>query len=64
MHKPDVLAAMQQLFDGVVEMRLYEEGLKVLPLLRVRKMRGVPPQPGYYNFLLNRNGMELSVHGR
>jgi len=59
MHQPQVLAAMQQLFDGVVEMRLYEEGLRVLPLLRIRKMRGVPPQPGYYNFSFSRNGMEV-----
>jgi circadian clock protein KaiC len=64
MHQPQVLAAMQQLFDGVVEMRLYEEGLRVLPLLRVRKMRGVPPQPGYFNFSLTRNGMEVSAYVR
>ena len=64
MHPPQVLAAMQQLFDGVVEMRLYEEGLKVLPLLRVRKMRGVPPQPGYFNFSLTKNGMEVSAYVR
>jgi KaiC/GvpD/RAD55 family RecA-like ATPase len=64
MHQPQVLAAMQQLFDGVVEMRLYEEGLRVLPLLRVRKMRGVPPQPGYYNFSFTKAGMEVSAHGR
>lgn len=64
MHKPEVLAAMQQLFDGVIEMRLYEEGLKVLPLLRMRKMRGVPPQPGYFNFSLTRNGMEVSAYVR
>ncbi|MDA4127613.1 MAG: hypothetical protein OK452_10515 [Thaumarchaeota archaeon] len=64
MHKPEVLVAMQQLFDGVVEMRLYEEGLKVLPLLRVRKMRGSPPQPGYFNFSLTRNGMEVSAYVR
>jgi circadian clock protein KaiC len=64
MHKPEVLAAMQQLFDGVVEMRLYEEGLRVLPLLRIRKMRGVPPQPGYFNFSLTKNGMEVSQFGR
>src|SRR6266705_2823033 len=50
MHQPQVLAAMQQLFDGVVELRLYEEGLKVLPLLRIRKMRGIPPESQYYNF--------------
>jgi circadian clock protein KaiC len=64
MHQPQVLAAMQQLFDGVVEMRLYEEGLKVLPLLRVRKMRGSPPQPGYFSFSLSKNGMEVNAYVR
>jgi KaiC/GvpD/RAD55 family RecA-like ATPase len=64
MHPPNVLAAMQQLFDGVIELRLYEEGLRVLPLLRIRKMRGVPPQPGYYNFSFSKTGMEVSVYGR
>jgi KaiC/GvpD/RAD55 family RecA-like ATPase len=64
MHPPNVLAAMQQLFDGVIELRLYEEGLKVLPLLRIRKMRGVPPQPGYYNFSFSHSGMEVSAYAR
>lgn len=64
MHKPEVLAAMQQLFDGVVEMRLYEEGLRVVPLLRIRKMRGMPPQPGYFNFSLSRDGMEVRAYAR
>jgi len=64
MHKPEVLAAMQQLFDGVVELRLFEEGLQVLPLLRMRKMRGVPPQPGYYNFSFSRTGMEVKAYAR
>ena len=62
MHRPEVLAAMEQLFDGVVELRLYEEGLRVLPLLRIRKMRGLPPQPGYYNFSFTKGGMELTAH--
>ena len=64
MHPPNVLAAMEQLFDGVIELRLYEEGLKVLPLLRIRKMRGVPPQPAYYNFSFSRSGMEVSAYAR
>lgn len=64
MHPPNVLAAMQQLFDGVIELKLYEEGLRVLPLLRIRKMRGIPPQPGYFNFSLTRHGMEISAHDR
>lgn len=63
MHKQEVLTAMEQLFDGVIELRLYEEGLRVLPLLRIRKMRGVPPQPAYYNFSFTRSGMEVSPHG-
>jgi circadian clock protein KaiC len=62
MHPPIVLAAMQQLFDGVIELKLYEEGLRVLPLLRIRKMRGVPPQPGYYNFSFTKTGMEVRAY--
>jgi len=64
MHKPEVIAAMQQLFDGVVEMRLYEEGLKVLPLLRVRKMRGIPPIPHYFSFNFARNEMLMHPYVR
>jgi KaiC/GvpD/RAD55 family RecA-like ATPase len=64
MHPPQVLAAMQQLFDGVIELKLYEEGLRVIPLLRVRKMRGVAPRPGYYNFSFTKSGMEISEYGK
>jgi KaiC/GvpD/RAD55 family RecA-like ATPase len=64
MHPPNVLAAMQQLFDGVIELRLYEEGLRVLPLLRIRKMRGIPPQPGHYNFSFTKTGMEVTSYGK
>lgn len=64
MHPSNVLAAMEQLFDGVIELKLYEEGLRVLPLLRIRKMRGVPPQPGYYNFSFTKSGMAVSEYGK
>jgi circadian clock protein KaiC len=64
MHPTQVLAAMQQLFDGVLELKLYEEGLRVIPLLRVRKMRGVTPQAGYYNFSFSKTGMEVSAFVR
>ena len=62
MHPPNVLAAMQQLFDGVIELKLYEEGLMVLPLLRIRKMRGVPPKPSYYQFAFSKTGMEITPY--
>lgn len=64
MHKSEILTSMQQLFDGVVELRLYEEGLKVLPLLRIRKMRGSPPSPGYFSFSFSRTGMEVAPYGK
>ena len=64
MHRTEVVMAMQQLFDGVVELRLYEEGLRVLPLLRIRKMRGSPPQPGYFSFAFTRTGMEVTPYGK
>ncbi len=62
MHVPQVIAAMQQLFDGVIELRFFEDGLRLAPLLRVRKMRGAPPETGYYNFSLTRSGMEISAY--
>ena len=64
MHQPQTLVAMQELFDGVVEFRLYEEGLRVTPLLRIRKMLGVQPQPGYYSFSFTSSGMEVSAYAK
>lgn len=62
MHSPQVLAAMQLLFDGVIELRFYEEGLRLLPLMRIKKMRGAPPEAGYYRFSISRKGMEISAY--
>lgn len=64
MHPPEVIAAMQLLFDGVIELKFYEEGLKLLPLMRVRKMRGAPPEAGYYRFSISRNNLEISAYAR
>jgi len=64
MHDEKALSSMRQLFDGVIEFRLYEEGLKVLPLLRVRKMRGLTPQPGYYGVSFSSKGMEVSTYAK
>jgi KaiC/GvpD/RAD55 family RecA-like ATPase len=64
MHQPQVLAAMEQLFDGVLELKLFEEGLHVMPLLRIRKMRGMPPEPGYFRFSFSQGKMEVSAYVR
>jgi KaiC/GvpD/RAD55 family RecA-like ATPase len=63
MHPPQVLAAMQQLFDGVVEMRLYEKGLRVMPLMRIVKMRGLPPQTNFFQISFSGGLMELKEYG-
>ncbi|MGD0638124.1 MAG: RAD55 family ATPase [Nitrososphaerales archaeon] len=62
MHPPNVLTTMEQLFDGVIEMRLYEEGLAITPLFRVRKMLGLPPLHGYFRFSVSSTGMEVLPH--
>jgi len=61
-HPPNALATMEQLFDGVIEMKLYEEGLNVTPLIRVRKMPGIPPLHGYFRFSMSHTGMEVVPH--
>jgi len=62
MHQPQIITAMHQLFDGVVEFRIYEEGIRFVPILRVRKMLGVRPHAGVYSFSFSRNGMELNAY--
>lgn len=64
MHSPQALAAMQQVFDGVIELRLYQEGLRLHSLMQVVKMRGVATQPAFYNFTISRNGMEITDYAR
>ena len=59
MHPLKTQTAMQQVFDGFVEMSLFRTGLKILPLLRVGKMRGANPLQGYYIFSFGAEGMKL-----
>jgi KaiC/GvpD/RAD55 family RecA-like ATPase len=59
MHQLQVVSAMQELFDGVIELKFYEERLTALPLFRIRKMIGTPTHPAYYKFAFSKNGMEL-----
>jgi circadian clock protein KaiC len=62
MHPPNTLTTMEQLFDGVIEMRLYEEGLAITPLFRVKKMLGLQPLHGYFRFAVTSSGMEVVPH--
>ena len=63
MHSAQVFSAMAELFDGVMELKLYEEGFKIIPTLRIKKIRGLTPQPTYYNFTYSRAiGLEISPY--
>ena len=59
MHPPNTLTTMEQIFDGVIEMRLFEQGLAITPLFRVKKMLGLPPIHGYFRFSVSNTGMEV-----
>ena len=60
MHTPTTIASMEQLFDGVIELKLFEEGLTVTPVLRVKQMLGQPPMHGWFRFSFVRGVMEVT----
>jgi KaiC/GvpD/RAD55 family RecA-like ATPase len=60
MHTPSTIASMEQLFDGVLELKLFEEGLSVTTVLRVRQMMGQPPLHGWFKFSFVRGMMEVT----
>jgi circadian clock protein KaiC len=62
MHPESTVAALEQQFDGVIELLLHEEGLSVTPLLRIRKMLGLTPQHGYFRFSFSGAGMEVMAY--
>jgi len=61
MHTQSTFASMEQIFDCLIEMKVYEQGLLLTPLLRVKKMLGLPPIEGYFKFSFGRNRMEIVV---
>ena len=60
MHTPATIASMEQLFDGVLELKLFEEGLSVNTVLRVRQMMGQPPLHGWFRFSFVHGMMEVT----
>jgi circadian clock protein KaiC len=59
MHSEKTLTALEQQFDGVIELKLLESELSITPLLRVKKMLGLTPLHGYFRFSVSRTGMEV-----
>jgi KaiC/GvpD/RAD55 family RecA-like ATPase len=42
MHKPDIIASMEQVFDGAIAVAMHNDGLNRRLALQVKKMRGTP----------------------
>jgi KaiC/GvpD/RAD55 family RecA-like ATPase len=59
MHVPSALASMEQLFDSVVVFRIYEQGLLLTPILRIKKMLGLPPVNAYFKYTFDSSRMEI-----
>jgi KaiC/GvpD/RAD55 family RecA-like ATPase len=65
MHEPQVMTAMQALFDGVIELKVYHEGgLSYVPILTIQKMLGMPPQPDYFRFSFSQRAMEVAAYAK
>ncbi len=60
MHSSQTVAAMHQLFDGIIEFRFQRTGLRIGSLLRVVKMRGINLKQEYHLFSLDASGMTLT----
>ncbi|HXW36587.1 MAG TPA: RAD55 family ATPase [Nitrososphaerales archaeon] len=60
MHTQATIASMEHIFDGVIELKLFEEGLTVTPVLRVKQMLGMPPQHGWFRFSFSHGIMEVT----
>ncbi|HEY6283018.1 MAG TPA: RAD55 family ATPase [Nitrososphaerales archaeon] len=60
MHTPAAIATMEHLFDGVLELKLFEEGLSVSTVMRVKQMLGQPPLQGWFRFSFVRGMMEVA----
>jgi len=62
MHSESTIAALEQQFDGVIELRLQVEGISITPLLRVKKMLGLAPLHGFFRFSVSNRGMEVAPY--
>ena len=60
MHSESTRAALEQQFDSVIEFVLHEEGLSIIPLLRVRKMVGKQPMLGYFKISFEKESIMVT----
>ncbi|MGH2639914.1 MAG: hypothetical protein ACRDF4_11655, partial [Rhabdochlamydiaceae bacterium] len=65
MNTPSALESIEQLFDSEIEFRIYENGLSLTPLLRIKKVLGLSALNVYFSFGFSQSrGMEITPYVR
>jgi KaiC/GvpD/RAD55 family RecA-like ATPase len=57
MHDPQVVASIEQLCDGVIEMKAIEKDLEIETVMKIKKMRNIPPFQKYFKYRVTEEGI-------
>jgi len=57
MHDPHVVASIEQLCDGVIELKAIEKDLEIETVLKIKKMRNIPPFQKCYRYKVTDEGI-------
>jgi len=56
----DAQRSMEMVFDGTIEIKIYEERFNIVPLMRVKKMLSLTPSYNYYRVAVSKG--EIRFH--
>ena len=51
---------MEMVFDGTIEIKIYEEHFNIVPLMRIKKMLSLTPSYNYYRVAVSKGEMHFS----
>ncbi len=57
MHEPQVTASIEQLCDGVIELKAIEKDLEIETVMKIKKMKNIPPFQKYFKYKVTEQGL-------
>ncbi|MEM3369903.1 MAG: ATPase domain-containing protein [Candidatus Micrarchaeia archaeon] len=57
MHEPQVTASIEQLCDGVIELKAIERDLEIETVMKIKKMKNIPPFQKYFKYKVTEEGI-------
>ena len=60
MHDSQTVTAIEQLCDGVIDMKAFEKEWEIQPMLKIKKMRAIPLPLKYFKFAITASGITVS----